>query len=268
MGSACGAEGAGVGVVCAQAGAAEKRTARMVATTRVFIINERHEDVRGFPVRLASTVMLVRQRSDGRIEVLMVRRSSRSAFAPDAYVFPGGTVDESDYQGSVTWDDSRIENEFRVRESPYLPVTVPPVDRTTALALVRAAIRELREEASVEVAGDGIHLFSRWITPPSEPRRYDTHFFVAPAEETHHGAADRVETHDEKWIAPHDALEANARGELHLVYPTIKHLERLAKFSSVDALLDFARAKPIVAIMPDKTPGEGFVMPPELEGRW
>ena len=47
-------------------------------------------------VRLAATVMLVRARAGGSTEVYLLRRSGKSAFAPDAYVFPGGTVDAHD----------------------------------------------------------------------------------------------------------------------------------------------------------------------------
>ena len=39
-----------------------------------------------------------------------------------------------------------------------------------------------------------------------------------------------------------------------MFFPTIKHLERLAAFDRVDALLAFAREKPIVTIQPDGPP--------------
>ncbi|HET7814619.1 MAG TPA: hypothetical protein VFL13_09630, partial [Candidatus Baltobacteraceae bacterium] len=41
--------------------------------------------------------MLARPAGGGGFEILMVRRSGASHFVPHAYVFPGGTVDESDY---------------------------------------------------------------------------------------------------------------------------------------------------------------------------
>ncbi len=71
-------------------------------------------------------------------------------------------------------------------------------------------------------------LFSHWITPLSEPRRYNTHFFFAAAPPDQGALADAFETHDGIWIAPALALERQRAGTLHLVYPTIKHLERLA----------------------------------------
>ena len=110
--------------------------------------------------------------------------------------------------------------------------------------------------------------FSHWITPPSEPRRYDTHFFLARAPQDQAGAADAYETHDGIWIAPQEALARYKERKLHLVYPTIKHLERLSGFTRVDDLLAFARQKPVVTIMPTGSPYDYFKMPQTLEGVW
>ncbi|MGB5760316.1 MAG: NUDIX hydrolase, partial [Acidimicrobiales bacterium] len=45
-------------------------------------------------VRDAATVMIVADRPD--LEVLLVQRTSRAAFGPRAWVFPGGRVDIGD----------------------------------------------------------------------------------------------------------------------------------------------------------------------------
>ena len=45
----------------------------------------------------AATVLLLRDASPGGdLEVLMTRRSGKASFAPGAYVFPGGGIDEAD----------------------------------------------------------------------------------------------------------------------------------------------------------------------------
>jgi len=199
----------------------------------------------------------------------MVRRSARSAFAPDAFVFPGGTVDPADYDGEPTgWSPERIAREFRAQIPEELPASETAVGARDAAALLRAAARELEEEAAVHIETASLTLFSQWITPPTEPRRYNTHFFLAHAPDDARGVADTIETHDASWIEPGDALERNSRKELHIVYPTVKHLERLRGFSTVDALLAFGREKPIRTIMPDRSPAEGFVMPDALENAW
>jgi 8-oxo-dGTP pyrophosphatase MutT (NUDIX family) len=220
-------------------------------------------------MRLAATVMLVRDRAAGGIEILMVRRSARSPFAPDAFVFPGGTVDPQDYDRVLDgWPPERIPIEFRAEVPDALPTDASPLGARDANALVAAAVRELHEEAAITIDPSQLLLFSHWVTPPDEPRRYDTHFFLARAPADALGVADAFETHDARWIEPGDALARNLRGELHLVYPTIKHLERLRAFDVVDALLAFAQEKPIRTIMPGCAPSEGFVMPVHLENAW
>ena len=246
-------------------------------------------------MRLAATVMLARP-AGARFEVFMLRRSEQSHFVPDAYVFPGGTLTELDVSeralAHTRFRDNVQEIGRRVRAStPEVPLAT---ERELA-GLFFAALRELHEEAGVFMASDtqgsavsdapaadfleslernGLYadatqltLFSQWLTPPQFPKRYNTHFFLASAAEDTVAAADAHETHDGIWIAPGDALQQNEAGDLHLVYPTIKHLERLAAFASLEALTQFARIKPILALSPD-TLNDGFVLPPELENAW
>lgn len=201
-------------------------------------------------LRLAATVILVRPSPEG-FEVLLLRRSEQSAFMPGAFVFPGGAVDPSDYERDGGTPDPRIATEQR-----------------DARALVVAATRELAEEAGVTIDAGTLTFFSHWITPVGIPRRFDTYFFVAPAPPGTVGVADSVETHDAQWLTPAQALRAHQRGEMHMFFPTIKHLERLAGFDRVDALLAFAREKPVVTIQPDGPPVEEIQLPRELEGRW
>jgi 8-oxo-dGTP pyrophosphatase MutT (NUDIX family) len=263
-------------------------------------------------VRLAATVILARP----PFEVYLARRSASSAFAPDAFVFPGGTIAAQDASEAARartlgLDAERLDREFRAAIPADLGSDEPPIDRESARALVVAALRELFEEAGVLLARTGsglpigaspvdwervaaqrvavrdgtvafadfltahdwyadareLALFSHWITPPSEPRRYNTHFFFAVAPPGQAALADAFETHDGIWISPAAALERLSAGTLHLVYPTIKHLVRLASFDSVDAALEFARSKPVLTIVP-RDAGDDFAIPPALENQW
>lgn len=249
-------------------------------------------------------------------EVYLTRRSASSAFAPDAFVFPGGTIAPQDLTEAALartlgLETDRVEGEFRATLPEELACDEPPVERGSARALIVAALRELFEETGVLLArtaggtpvdassedwrrvaeeriavrderltfadflklhdwyadAHALSLFSHWITPPSEPRRYNTHFFFAVAPHGQDALADAFETHDGIWISPGAALERRSAGTMHLVYPTIKHLARLADFGSVDAALEFARSKPVLTIVPADA-GDDFDIPEALENAW
>ncbi|PZR58303.1 MAG: hypothetical protein DLM50_04100 [Candidatus Meridianibacter frigidus] len=254
--------------------------------------------------------MLVRPAGEG-FEVLMLRRSSKSAFAADAYVFPGGTVDAQDrdrstHAGISGLDEPRLRALFRSEITALLPR--PPVAASKhedRVALLVAALREVFEESGVLLGASKmvapaalqgararlhaaewtfgevlerlncrlnagvLELFSQWITPPSEGRRFNAHFFLAVADAEQTGAADQLETHDAMWVAPNNALERFEAGTLAMVYPTVKHMQRLARFKNVETLLHFARQKTIVQIMPNaQADFSSFAIPAELEGSW
>ena len=130
------------------------------------------------------------------------------------------------------------------------------------------AFADVLETVDAYANASALTLFSQWITPPQFPRRYNAHFFLAQASPDQAAVADAVETHDGLWIAPKAALEQCAGGTFRMVYPTIKHVERLAQFDRSDDLFAFARTKPIYSIMPDTPGAMQFSMPPELEYAW
>ncbi|MBV8373010.1 MAG: hypothetical protein JOY69_07090 [Candidatus Eremiobacteraeota bacterium] len=113
-----------------------------------------------------------------------------------------------------------------------------------------------------------LSLFSHWITPPTEPRRYNTHFFFALAPPQQAGMADAHETHEGIWIAPHAALARHGDPAFHLVHPTLKHLQRLAAFDSIEDLRLFAVSKDVFTILPRTTADGGFSLPAALEDAW
>jgi 8-oxo-dGTP pyrophosphatase MutT (NUDIX family) len=118
-------------------------------------------------------------------------------------------------------------------------------------SLPTAAVRELAEEAAIEGIDPGALVkFSRWITPAQVRTRFDTHFFLAAAPEGAEPAVDGNECVDLGWFTPQDALAAHGRGDILLVFPTIKHLEQLSGFTTGSALLDFARGREVVPVQP------------------
>jgi hypothetical protein len=92
--------------------------------------------------------------------------------------------------------------------------------------------------------------FSRWITPAEVEVRFDTWFFVAESPPDAEPVCDGEECVDVRWLTPAGALEAYARGDLLLVFPTIKHLEQLAEFDSVAEALEHARSRRVQPVQP------------------
>ena len=168
--------------------------------------------------RLAATVILLRGETD-QLEVLLVRRNPDARFMGGAWVFPGGAVDREEGEGDA--------------------------------ALRAAAVRELAEEAGIEIdRPDALVPFARWITPAEVRIRFDTWFYLAPAPAGVQPAVDGAEIVDARWYQPAAALEAAREGELFLVFPTIKQLEQLTGFPSALALIEHARAREIRPIQP------------------
>jgi 8-oxo-dGTP pyrophosphatase MutT (NUDIX family) len=175
--------------------------------------------------RLASTVLLLRGGAD-RVEVLLAKRTPAARFMGGAWVFPGGSVSAEDGEG--------------------------------AAALRAAAMRELAEEVGVQLpASAELVAFSNWITPEEVRIRFDTWFFLAVAPEGAEPKVDGEEIVDARWFEPALALSAAERGEIMLVFPTIKNLEQISGFASMDALLDYARSRTVRPVQPRVLGPEG-----------
>lgn len=235
-------------------------------------------------IRDAATVIAARDTSEG-LEVFMVRRSARAVFMPNLYVFPGGRVEDEDHEDAAR----RLRGSPRGVDVAYAMTAARETfeeagllfaDRVVdgkPLAALRRAMHageltfgEVLAQLDAAVDAAQLRYFSRWVTPKSEhaTRRFDTRFFVARAPENQVAEADATEVLDGRWLRPRDALRAHERGEIGLIFPTIKHLERIAPYATVDELLQFADAKTIVTVSPEVQPGPLFVLVPELENAW
>ena len=114
-----------------------------------------------------------------------------------------------------------------------------------------AAIRELREEAAIALDDPGALVkFSRWITPAEVRIRFDTHFFLAALPDGQEPQVDGEECVDLGWFTPSGALDAYRAEEIALVFPTIKHLEQLSEFSSVEELMAYAGGREVQPVQP------------------
>lgn len=250
----------------------------------------------------ASTVILAREGQPVGTpwQVYMVRRHVRSEFAADVYVFPGGKVDEVDrdpdlvryvHQEAGVVDfpvDRRLSLALRVaaiRELFEEAGILLAEDQNGGLVRfdggqvsaheMRKRLREgmvtmagLAEEYQMLFAIDRLHPISRWITPEGLPRRYDTRFYVARMPRGQSPLHDEIETTEGVWITPDEALTRYREGDFPLVFPTRKHLERLAEYSSIDAACASVSPEDLTPVMPrvEVRAGEQvFLLPGECE---
>jgi 8-oxo-dGTP pyrophosphatase MutT (NUDIX family) len=174
--------------------------------------------------RQAATVIVLRGGSE-RLEVLLVQRTPKAKFMGGAWVFPGGAVDAHEGSGDA--------------------------------AHRAAAIREVAEETGIALTDpDALVPFARWITPPEVTIRFDTYFFLAVAPDGAEVVVDGQEIVDARWFEPARALEGSEAGEILMVFPTIKNLERIAEFESADALLEWASTHEVKPVEP-RVEGQG-----------
>ena len=178
------------------------------------------------PAHPSATVILLRDGAAG-CEVLLVRRNAQLSFHGGAWVFPGGRIDPDDYAGE-------------------------PEDLLAAAR--RAAGREAKEEAGVDVDSDALVHLSNWTTPEISAKRFATWFFVG---EVTGGveAADGTETDSLRWFRPADALAARDAGEIELAPPQWITLRWLRDHGTVTEAMAAATLGEVV----DYTPRFQFV---------
>jgi 8-oxo-dGTP pyrophosphatase MutT (NUDIX family) len=168
-------------------------------------------------------------------EILMVRRNDKVAFMAGSYVFPGGRVDDADVP------------------PPGAPLPAPVFTDISAVqeATYRlAAVRELHEEANVQITVADLVPLAHWVTPEIEIRRYDTRFFLARMPAGQVARHDEGETTALEWLSPGEAIARFERRELLLPPPTWTTIRQLAKRSSIDDAMQWAASRPVVRVMP------------------
>jgi 8-oxo-dGTP pyrophosphatase MutT (NUDIX family) len=220
--------------------------------------------------------MLLRDGADG-MEVFMIVRHQNSDVHGGALVFPGGRVDDEDY-------------DLAADAAAFPPLA--GVDANTA-ALRVAAVRETFEECGIllarargeqalisaarlrdieathraamtrkertfgailaaenlVIASETMAYFANWITPERSTKRFDTHFFLAAAPSDQVALHDGHEAVDSVWITPAIALERAKAGIYQLRFPTQMNLQKLGRHALPAAAIDAARASKVVTIM-------------------
>jgi 8-oxo-dGTP pyrophosphatase MutT (NUDIX family) len=232
----------------------------------------------------AATLILVRERATGASELLMVERAAGMAFAGGALVFPGGRIDEAD---RILSDDesAKIAAIRETLEEVAIPVAIDPLpSREQSLELQRQLIADQPLTNLIDAAMlrlDDLTPFARWVPKFHAKRRFDTLFFLARAPEgdwtlnTIPGECAGAE-----WVTAAEVLERDRAGEVQMIFPTRRVLERLAQHASFAEMVADAAAYPIEPVTPwvEERDGERFITIPndigypvtqeKLQGLW
>jgi 8-oxo-dGTP pyrophosphatase MutT (NUDIX family) len=182
--------------------------------------------------RDAATVILLRAGAGGEAEVFLLRRHRGASFMAQSFVFPGGARDGA--------EDLRL-----------------------------TATRELQEEANVRLEAEKLVPYAHWITPSAEKKRFSARFFVAELPEGELPRYDGVETVEQLWISPRDALARAS--ELYLPPPQLRTLLEIRDAARLGprAVLELARTRsanllpimPRLALLPDAPGGFALLLP-------
>jgi 8-oxo-dGTP pyrophosphatase MutT (NUDIX family) len=233
--------------------------------------------------RPASTVVLLRP-SATRFDVFLVRRSDSIAFMGGAHVFPGGRVDAADrIDGTRVAIDGAEAAAARMPDVPAEDAVAHHVaalrelfeeagvllarqgdrvitidgDSSARVAAHRhnllagtTSFADIVRAEGVRLALDELTYFAHWVTPEIEIKRFDTRFFIARAPEGQTPVHDQGETIHSEWLDPVDAIERSRKEEIALPPPTWTTLSTLAKFDSIDQVVEWGRRKPIPRVQP------------------
>jgi 8-oxo-dGTP pyrophosphatase MutT (NUDIX family) len=220
----------------------------------------------------------------------MQRRRSQ-AFMGGAYVFPGGRLDETDadsglaaYLGGFCAAEARcLLQEVDLPEATALGLFLTAIRETFEEAGVllarcasgqpvdladpgaaqrfasyrlelhegRSSLTDLARREGILYATDLLIPYSHWITPATEPRRFNTRFFLARLPERQAAVHDRMELTESCWMTTGSALADHEAGRIVLMPPTLKTIEELHAFSCVEPLFAAARSQRIFTIFPE-----------------
>lgn len=237
----------------------------------------------------AATLVLLRDRSAGPAEILLIQRHGKSKFAAGDYVFAGGKVEADDIPDDVerfcrglTAADARarlggdltprqalgywvgaIREAFEEvgvllaydRAGDFVRFTPENRERFAAhrsacQSANPAFFTMLRAEA-LTLATDRLTYFAHWITPEEQPLRFDTRFFAAETPPGQEPEEDGHEIVALRWLTAGEAFEALGRRDITLRLPTIKNLELVQGAGARAAdVLSGLRGRPVPTIRP------------------
>ncbi|MEO8723105.1 MAG: NUDIX hydrolase [Sphingobium sp.] len=233
----------------------------------------------------AATLILFSERDDQRARHLMIQRTAKMRFAPNALVFPGGQVDADDHRIAedpdlvdVELGDS-LERAHRVTairemlEEVGVPVGFERPDSIDVPAMQaelkrRLPFSDILKTASARLDLSGLRLWAQWH-PRLAHRRFDTRFYIARYKGDHEVFADADEVGEVRWLAASEAIAEAEAGSAKIIFPTLCNLERLSAypdFAAAAAHLATVECRPISPRLHNDEQGNPCISIPEDSG--
>lgn len=257
----------------------------------------------------AATVILLREQEPDGFDAFLLKRHEKSSFMGGNYVYPGGRVDRNDgsvetrslSKGMTLEEATKIfggvfspEESFAhwiaaIRELFEEAGVLFAYDHKGGLLQIKTReerekflhYRKLLQEGKITFsemvqkenllfALDRLHYYAHWITPEAQPQRFDTRFFLTRCPSGQEASPDQKETTAGIWITPRKALEENRKGDVILSPPTLKTLEDLSRFKTMEDIFHSLKKEDIRPVLPiltriSDTPLIIFPWDPEYE---
>lgn len=229
----------------------------------------------------AATLVLMRALRVGPPQLLMMERPGNMAFAAGALVFPGGRIEPEDREAAARFADgselaaAKIGAIRETLEETGIASGLRPLPAGDTLRRLREALigggslPELLAEHELELALDDLVPFARWCPNFKETRRFDATFFLAQApEDAPEPSAQAGEAVRTFWASAAEVLAEIEAGRAHAIFPTVRNLERLARFGSFREARADAERHEVRTITPwvERREGSDFVCIPADAG--
>jgi 8-oxo-dGTP pyrophosphatase MutT (NUDIX family) len=226
--------------------------------------------------RKAMTLIMLREQNAHGFEVFLLKRHEQNIFMGGNFVYPGGRLDKGDgdpgiiaLSRGISTDQARQilgetnpENESLAywiagirelfeeagillaytRDGQLL--SIESDDMRQRFTLHRKALQknqqsflQIVKEEGLTLALDKCFFYAHWVTPEARNVRFDTRFFIARNMPGQEASPDAKETTEGVWLSPAEALEKNLMGTVALSPPTLKTLEDLSRFNTINDLL-------------------------------
>ena len=238
-----------------------------------------------------SATVIIARRAGEDLEILLVRRNDKQEFMGGYFVFPGGLVDPQDCDpdlwenhclpvsampGLMIQEPALPEPAARglfiaaIRETfeecgilLAVPECGSAFDFTDADTEARfkayrmrlhggeISLKDIAVKERIRFAPGSLVPYAHWITPASQPLRFDTRFFLAMLPEGQHAAHDDDELTEALWLNPGVALDMNRTGKISLAPPTLKTVEEISCCQDARQLWAAAMQREIFPVLPE-----------------